>query len=332
MSLLIRTIEDASWHRPKVTAYTNEKELQDIIVDSPSLLPGVPEAGVLAVAEVGFVDVLCLDPDGGITICECKLKTNPEIRRKIVGQLLAYAAELWRTPYEVLDRRIAACTKDPRSIIDRMEGLAAEAGNSDWNSEGFRKAVSDNLAEGRFRLVFAVDEITDELKRIVEFTHAHSSTGFAVMAVEIGYVRDVGVVEILTPTTYGEELKQSKGEHGKSVWDGATFVAALRARAPEEAAGIEAIMRWAEQDRVADLYGTGKDGSVPGLARPRDEGLSHQRVDERQRLHQPPLLPPVGGLRGGGVQVHARGTARKRRIRVDPEQGLSVDRWFGSPR
>jgi hypothetical protein len=258
VSLLIRREGEVGWHAPEVTAFQDEALLQRIIVSSPSLLPGVPEIGVLAVAEVDFIDVLCLDLDGGITLCECKLHTNPEIRRKIVGQLIAYAAALWKMPYAELDRRVAG--RAGQKVITRMEQLAAEAGASDWSSETFRAAVTDNLQEGRFKLVFAVDHITEELKRIVEFVNAHTSGGLQVLAVEIGYVKDSGV-EILDPAVYGSELAQGPGGAGKPVWDRASFVAALRARSPEAAQGIEAVMAWADQGDADEVYGSGNDGS-----------------------------------------------------------------------
>jgi hypothetical protein len=258
VSLLIRREGEVRWHAPEVTNFEDEALLQKIIVKSPSLLPGVPETGVLAVAEVDFIDVLCLDLDGGITLCECKLRTNPEIKRKIVGQLIAYAAALWRIPYDELDRRVTG--RAGEEVVTRMQQLAADAGASEWSSETFRAAVSDNLQEGRFRLVFAVDHITEELKRIVEFVNAHTSRGLQVLAVEIGYVKDSGV-EILDPTVYGSELTGDNRGVGRPVWDRASFVAALRARSPSAAPAIEAVMSWAEQGGADEVYGSGNDGS-----------------------------------------------------------------------
>ncbi|CAN5765041.1 hypothetical protein BH20ACT1_BH20ACT1_03580 [soil metagenome] len=261
MSLLIRKGSDEPWHVPEVNTYLNEASLQEIIAGSPSLLPGVPEVGVLAVAEVGVagpgrIDVLCLDLDGGLTICECKLGRNPQIKREIVGQLMAYAAALWRMPFDEFEQRVVACTKDEVGLVGGMERLATESGVSDWSRETFRSVVTDNLAKGRFRLVFAVDEITDELKRIVEFLNAHTSSELQVLAVAIGYVEDAGV-HILTPTMYGSDLADSKDPRRKT-WDRASFLAELAARAPEAAPSVKVIMDWADESRSAEVYGTGR--------------------------------------------------------------------------
>lgn len=71
--------------------------------EQPSLIPGV---GTRAFAArefhtgVGPSDVIDADADadGSVTVVECKLASNVEIRRKIVGQVLDYAARIWRMP------------------------------------------------------------------------------------------------------------------------------------------------------------------------------------------------------------------------------------------
>jgi hypothetical protein len=90
--ILIRRNGQSVWHTPTTTAYSDEKALQELIAQSPSLLPGandVPMAVVreLAVPSIGYVDLVGVDQAGTITIVECKLKANPEIRRQVVGQV-----------------------------------------------------------------------------------------------------------------------------------------------------------------------------------------------------------------------------------------------------
>ena len=38
--------------------------------------------------------------DDGYTLVECKLQSNIEIKRKVVGQVLAYASGFWRMSYD----------------------------------------------------------------------------------------------------------------------------------------------------------------------------------------------------------------------------------------
>jgi hypothetical protein len=49
----------------------------------------------LWVPPVRSADVVAVSADARIWIVECKLHSNPEIRRHVVGQILAYAAGLW---------------------------------------------------------------------------------------------------------------------------------------------------------------------------------------------------------------------------------------------
>jgi hypothetical protein len=261
MSLLIRRIGSGEdWHDPEVRGFENENELQKIITHWPSLLPGVERSGALALQEVILsgecrVDILCVDLDGTITLCECKLHTSTEMRRTIVGQLTAYAAAVWKMSYEDFASRLGT------DLVSGMQRLADESKKADWSEIEFQTTVRKNLAQGLFQLVFAVDEITDELKQIVEYLNLHTVEGIEVQAVEIGHVQHSGM-EILTPTTYGVELGQSKaGRSRKERWDRASFVAALRLRSAEAAVRIEAVMDWAEGDGAISFYGAGNDGS-----------------------------------------------------------------------
>lgn len=50
----------------------------------------------------GFTDLLAFTADGDIVRVECKLEANTEIKRKVIGQILEYAAFLWQMSYEEL--------------------------------------------------------------------------------------------------------------------------------------------------------------------------------------------------------------------------------------
>src|SRR3954470_8687005 len=89
------------WQPPATAANEDEKELKLLLKDIPGLL-GESTAVVdeFYIPGAGQVDLLGVGIDGSITLVECKLENNPEIRRKVVGQVLAYAGGLWRTPYD----------------------------------------------------------------------------------------------------------------------------------------------------------------------------------------------------------------------------------------
>ena len=158
---------------------------------------------------------MAVDPDAQITLVECKLRANPEIRRHVIGQLLAYASGIWRMTYEDFDRAFG-------HGLDSVAGLVSKAlpQGADWDEPSFRAEVARRLENGQFRLVIAVDSITDELKRVVEYANAITRPGVDVLALELRYVADRDI-EILIPSTYGLELAASKPQQPQAEygWD-----------------------------------------------------------------------------------------------------------------
>src|SRR5687768_15384701 len=114
--ILIRKMLDGDWKPVESARYVDEAELQRLLEQSPSLIPVTDIQAqasklVLAVSEVGLpgsgsTDLICLSAAGDIAVVECKLATNAEIKRKVIGQILEYGAYLWGMAYEDLDRRI----------------------------------------------------------------------------------------------------------------------------------------------------------------------------------------------------------------------------------
>ena len=106
MEILIRKKGTRKWEKVGEQEFANESVLQDILYKSPEIIPieklgenikepkvFIKEAGLEG---SGFADLIGIDESGGITIIECKLANNADIRRKVIGQLLEYAAYLWQ--------------------------------------------------------------------------------------------------------------------------------------------------------------------------------------------------------------------------------------------
>ena len=216
-TLLVRH-SDGKWQAPEIEAYENEGMLKHLLRESPQLIPMSTKNAAfveeLAVPQSGWVDLVGVDPNGAITLVECKLEKNPEIRRSVVGQLFAYASGLWEITYEEFDRAFSASSQGT-SLADAVRVRLSESESADWNEEEFRAAVSHNLRAGRFTLIIAVDRITDELKRIVPYINSHTIPEVQFVALEIGYVKD-GDVEIIRPLTYGQESAAEKQATGRS--------------------------------------------------------------------------------------------------------------------
>ncbi|WP_026551758.1 hypothetical protein [Arthrobacter sp. H20] len=200
MSEILVRATGGRWIEPIEHGFGREAELQQILAEHPQLIPGV-EAGAVACTEfqsgAGPADVVVVSPDGTLTLVECKLASNPQIRREIVGQLFDYASGFFNMHIEEFEGRWEA----------RMgKSLEVSMGPP---QVGLREAVADNLQSGRFSVVLAVDAINSGLKRMVEYLNAMSGPGTSVIAVE--YVRHYGSgVEVLTPRIYGLELAEAK--------------------------------------------------------------------------------------------------------------------------
>lgn len=228
--LLVRQ-EGQQWHLPSESQHGNEAALRDLLAEQPNLIPGLTESAV-AVAELvapgtGALDVAAVSQAGEIVLVECKLSSNPEIRREVVGQILAYASAYWRMDYDAFDglwRRRAN-----QSLATHVLG----ADHDEADATRFRDAVGAALGTGRFALVLAVDAITPELRRIVEYLNAHTLDEISVLALELRYARE-GTVEMIIPKVYGAELASSlaraKGE--RRQWSEQELFDRLRMESP----------------------------------------------------------------------------------------------------
>ncbi len=202
---------------------------------------------------VGYLGLLGLDVEGGITLVECKLKASPEIRRWLVGQVLAYAAGLWGLSYEELDAAFSA--RCGVSLVEQM----AQLGDGKWDEQIFRSNLTSNLAAGRFRLVIAVDEISDELKQTVLFLNEHTQPELRLSALELGYIADDDV-EILIPVVSGRESADRKVPRD---WDEPKFLSALVQQShPEGARAIRRLYDFSLKRGAKRIWARGE---MPGL-------------------------------------------------------------------
>jgi hypothetical protein len=249
-----------------VSSYGNEQQLRDLLAAQPTLIPGLadPVAAVteLYVPEVGYVDVVAIDGTGNLTIVECKLASNPEIRRQVLGQVLAYAAGLWRLDLSHFENLWRARQPDRHGIVHAVFGVDHESEDAEALPETIRSALTD----GRFSLVLAVDSITPELRRTVEYLNAHTAGGVSVLALELRYAKE-GPVEMIIPTVFGVELAAAVTRPGSQPrrWTEEDVIAALEEQGPETAElGTRLLDHY--RDRVKYFYfGEAKRPSVTAV-------------------------------------------------------------------
>jgi hypothetical protein len=222
--ILIRRGE-GSWAEPEITGHKSEDALQELLATSPDLLPGDETGLPMAVARelpvsAGRIDLVGVDVEGELTLCECKLATNPGIRREVVGQLIEYAGSLRGMSFGDFTDRFEARTGTP------LAEAVAEIAGEGFDEESFESQVAQNLDSGRFRLVIVVDRISEALRQTVVYLNDHLDA--AVLALELAYLRD-GEVEILLPAVYGaESAARKKHDRKQAVADADTVVVAAR--------------------------------------------------------------------------------------------------------
>lgn len=193
----------------------------------------------------GSADVVVVDAEGAITIVECKLAKNPELRRSVIGQVFEYAAALWKFDIGDFERSLAASgTARTKTFMEPAR----------WKEADFRKAVSRNLAGGAFRLIIAVDEITERLKRTVVFINSLTSPEVEFLAMELPGAGEEGA-QLPKPVFYGENSAEIGPRLPTLKPDRWTLMASIRA-ADGARAAAEGLLDWAEskQPRLDVLY------------------------------------------------------------------------------
>lgn len=263
---LIRT-SGGPWREPASTGYENEAALQEILYSHPTLVPGVfgePVACREFHSDVGPADVVIIDAEGSITLVECKLASNSQIRREIVGQTLDYASRMWQMSIESFEERWRRAERSGQSLLVALD-----------DSEGrIREAVAENLSLGRFNLVLAVDRINDDLKRIVEYLNLVTVPTVGVMVVEFARVVD-GDTEMLIPRTYGTELVETKAKStgAKHQWSQQEYLDWCEANDPTGAPIMRTLLEALESAGFTVYGGRASSPSlnvgitVPGLGR-----------------------------------------------------------------
>ncbi|OZC50782.1 hypothetical protein CH267_22265 [Rhodococcus sp. 06-621-2] len=227
VGLLVREWgSDGAWSTPEMSAYDNEGHLQRIIAATPEHVPGV-SGEALTVGEfstsAGPADVCIVDRDGSITVVECKLATNSERRRMVIGQVLDSAS---------------AISVDGEAWFRSQWARQGGQTLSDLD-EGGLDQLSVDIEAGRIHLCLAVDRIDADLRRLVEYLNRITRDELRVTAVQLAYARQ-GNLEIFVASTYGGELAAAKARSGNSeggrTWTKESFLDAVASEADTERA------------------------------------------------------------------------------------------------
>ncbi len=283
--------------------YSSESVLQSLLESHPSLLagdqmnPSHPREWILIAREMDVpgeadahgrwsLDHLFLDQEGIPTLVEVKRSTNTEIRRKVVGQMLDYAANgvLYWPIRKIQSLFEEACNRNGTSPEDALLELCGD----DIDPEQFWQTVETNLNAGRIRLVFVADEIPRELRTIIEFLNGQMERA-EIFGVEVKQYTSRTGARTLVPRVIGQTIsaERAKGTRSRSKrWDNDSFFAALEESVSAEAVSVVRRIRdWAVERGCRIRFGSG--GEI---------GTLIVVVDHGGREHTPIALRTKGQL------------------------------------
>lgn len=241
---------------PEAGTYDNESHLQALLAADPARVPCVAD-GAFSVRELptsgGPIDVCIVDRDGSLTVVECKLASNSERRRMVIGQVIDYASAIW------LDGEasfLAAWRR--RGGDDLAEALIPAALDQ----------LKSNIVDARLNLCLAVDLIDADLRRLIEYLNLVTRDQISVTALQLAYARH-GDLEILIPSSYGGEIAAAKVRgSGRSAdpWTKELFIGALASESDRRLAEylflLSGQLREQKGDHEALWFGARPGGSI----------------------------------------------------------------------
>ncbi len=214
-------------------SFENEKLLQGVLEKFPEFIAlddlGVSEPFFVIGREVstpaGFIDVLCMDGEGVLTVIETKLARNPQIRREVIGQVLEYVAQVskWRAQevFQAADKYFQS-TGESRSLYDMLK---KENDSDEVVPEIIYDQVDNNLRKGKIKVLIASDTIPENLKDTVNFINSYSNFDIYVLQIQSFKKDDL---EIYAPTIFGFARKTVSGIANEKIqWDEERFFNAL---------------------------------------------------------------------------------------------------------
>ncbi len=113
----------------------------------------------------------------------------------------------------------------------------------------FRNEVETVLSNGTFILIVVVDEINEELKRIIRYFNECSKSGFSLHALEVRKYKVEGI-EFLIPHMHGISTRQP--DTNKRIrWTKESFFKTLKENNENQVVRIvESIFDWSQEKAI----------------------------------------------------------------------------------
>ncbi|MCY4383118.1 MAG: hypothetical protein OXE44_08215 [Nitrospinae bacterium] len=255
----IWTNSGEGWEWGKPRAFEDEAKLHELINENPQFLPlsGSPRLVVLG-SEIqlgnGYADILAVESSGRPAVIEVKLRQNPEARRAIVSQIIAYAAFLQGFSIEDLERgplHRFLTDSGHESIINAVK---AEDQEGAVDADSFTASLQDHLNSGNFRLVLVLDDVPAELERVVAYLDAITVQTLTIDLITLK-VYEVGGAQVALPQRVSPDLgafqpsggSRSAVPRGRLTDGTAAFRASFEETTGETREMFDELIAWAEK-------------------------------------------------------------------------------------
>ena len=163
-----------------------DQELQQLLIQNPELLPSeqicpenppewllvkreMPVPDPATGSERWSLDFLYVDHLGIPTLVECKRSADTRSRREVIAQMLEYAANghhYW-TGSVLLENAARS-----QGGMESLERWVAEHSAIPRTAGEFFEVVALNLRESKMRLIFFLEESSNELRSLVDFLNS----------------------------------------------------------------------------------------------------------------------------------------------------------------
>lgn len=221
-------------------ALPSEAQLHEALAAHPELVPtsdlGLGNSivvGYEASLDAGRADLILLDEGGRVCIVEVKKEGNPDTRR-VVAQVLDYAASLWGLSAEEFEARALTRVKDERDLATLVgEELAAadEAGDPTEATDRILDGLASTLSTGAFVMAIAAPSIPTGVQRVIDYL---GHRGHLLYGIEYSYFRAAGT-EIFVPRVVAGPPASSAGSSSqRGLFESPETEEGLLSRLPEE--------------------------------------------------------------------------------------------------
>lgn len=192
-----------------------EVDLQKLLEKFPELvLASTTDSSELEIWVIGFevptdsgsIDLLLLDSGGGIWVIETKLARNPEVKKQVVGQVLAYASCVVDWNREKLERVGSQYLASHGETLSLAEFLGMRLGDPSLGTEVLDRAWQRAQA-GDIQALIVVDEMSTTLTRLVEFVNGHAT--FELLALKLETTSFDGK-RLFIPTLVGRTVSRKR--------------------------------------------------------------------------------------------------------------------------